>query len=231
MTSRLKRIQASTLDPTVLLPLCLNMGMTVASLKSLGNSFSSQMLLRKEWQASRATGAADLRTSADIPSIPGAFPELLCLIAFKISSIVRGRSRLWTVGFCGIRSRAWGSTAEGLLSRLLKCSLHHASILLFSLSMVEPSANRNYVVQGLAGPWTSLMELKNILDSCVSAYLCTSSDFLTHHLSCILRSAAWACLFRCLKRLRLGMEEGSFCHSMKAFSWYAEGNSLTQVKS
>ena len=51
----------------------------------------------------------------------------------------------------------------------------------------------------------------------MSAYLYTSSAFLTHHSSCILHSTAWACLWRCLKQSRLGMNKGSFCHLTKAF--------------
>ena len=62
-------------------------------LNSLGTSSSSQMLVRSEWSASRATGPADLNISAGIPSIPGDFPELVCLIAFETSSIVGGGGR------------------------------------------------------------------------------------------------------------------------------------------
>ena len=54
-------------------------------------------------------------------------------------------------GFCGIWSSTVGSTVEGLLSRVLKCSLHLALMLLF-LSRVEPSADRSGVVRGLIGP-------------------------------------------------------------------------------
>ena len=55
-------------------------------------------------------------------------------------------------GFCGIWWSTVGSTVEGLLSRVLKCSLHLSLMLLFSLSMVEPSADRSGVVRGLVGP-------------------------------------------------------------------------------
>ena len=55
-------------------------------------------------------------------------------------------------GFCGIWSRTVGSTLEGLLNRVLKCSLHLALMLLFSLSKVEPSADRSSVVRGMVGP-------------------------------------------------------------------------------
>ena len=99
-----------------------------------------------------ATGPVDLKISAEIPSIPGDFPELVCLIAFETSSIVGGRSRLVIMGFCGIWSSTVGSTVEGLLNRVLKCSLHLALMLLFSLSRVEPSADRSGVVRGLVGP-------------------------------------------------------------------------------
>ena len=102
----------------------------MAFLNSLGTSSSSQMLVRSEWSASRATGPADLKISAGIPSIPGDFSELVCLIAFETSSIVgRGRgegwggggggSRLVITGFCGIWSSTVGSTVKGLLSRVL----------------------------------------------------------------------------------------------------------------
>ena len=56
------------------------------------------------------------------------------------------------MGFCGIWWSTVGSTVEGLLSRVLKCSLHLALMLLFSLSRVEPSADRSGVVRGLVGP-------------------------------------------------------------------------------
>ena len=123
----------------------------MAFLNSLGTSSSSQMLVRSERSASRETGPADLKISAGIPSIPGDFPELVCLIARNF--IDRwGRSRLLIMGFCGIWSSTVGSTVEGLLSRVLKCSLHLALMLLFSLSRVEPSADRSGVVRVLVGP-------------------------------------------------------------------------------
>ena len=52
-------------------------------------------------------------------------------------------------GFCGIWSNTVGTTVEGLLIRVLKCSLHLALMLLFSLSRVEPSADRSDVVHGI----------------------------------------------------------------------------------
>ena len=90
-----------------------------------------------------------MKISTGIPSTPGDFPKLVCLIAFETSSIVGGRSRLVITGFCGIWSSTVGSTVEGLLSRVLKCSLHLALMLLFSLSRAEPSADRSGVVRGL----------------------------------------------------------------------------------
>ena len=57
------------------------------------------------------------------------------------------RSRLVITSFCGIWSSTVGSTVEGLLSKVLKCSLHLALMLLFSLSRVEPSADRSGVVR------------------------------------------------------------------------------------
>ena len=124
----------------------------MAFLNSLGTSPSSQMLVRSEWSASRATGQADLKISAGIPSIPGDFSELVCLIALETSSVVGGRSRLVITGFFGIWSSTVGSTVEGLLNRVLKCSLHLVLMLLFSLSGVEPSADRSGVVRGSVGP-------------------------------------------------------------------------------
>ena len=103
------------------------------------------------------TGPADLK----IPSIPGDFPELVCLTAFETSSITGGRSRLVIKGFCGMRASTVGSTVEGLLSKALKCSINLALMLLFSLSRVEPSADRSGMVRGLVGPSTTLMALKN----------------------------------------------------------------------
>ena len=62
----------------------------MAFLNSLGTSSSSQMLVRSEWSALRAARPADLKISAGILSIPGDFPELVCLIAFKTTSIIGG---------------------------------------------------------------------------------------------------------------------------------------------
>ena len=143
-----RREMPRLLPQSVLLPLFLNRETNVAFLNSLGTSSSSQMLVRSEWSASRATGPADLKISVAIPSIPGDIPELVCLIALETSSIVGGRSRLVITGFCGIWSSTKGSTVEGLLSRVLKCSLHLALMLLFSLSRSEPSADRSGVVRG-----------------------------------------------------------------------------------
>ena len=120
-------------------------------LNYLGATSSSQMLVRSEWSALRATGPADLKISAGILSIREDFFELICLITFKTSSIVGRRSRLVITGFCGIWSSTVGSTVEGLLSIVLKCSLHLALMLLFSLSRVEPLAHRSGAVHGLVG--------------------------------------------------------------------------------
>ena len=64
-------------------------------------------------------GPAQSKISAGIPSIPGDFPELVCLIAFETSSIVGGRSRLVITGFCRIWSSTVRSTVEGLLNGVL----------------------------------------------------------------------------------------------------------------
>ena len=78
-------------------------------------------------------------------------------------------SRLVITGFCGIWSSTVGSTVEGLLMRVLKCSLRLALMLLFSLSKVEPLSDRGGVVRGLVGPKISLMALKNIFEFFVTA--------------------------------------------------------------
>ena len=62
----------------------------MAFLNSLGTSSSSQMLVRNEWSASRATGPADLKIHAGILSIPEDFPELVCLIASKLHPSLGG---------------------------------------------------------------------------------------------------------------------------------------------
>lgn len=85
--------------------------------------------------ASGASGLSDLDSSAGIPSISWALPELS------------------TVGLRGIWSRTVGSTVNGLFSRLLKCSLHLLLMLFFSpLNRVKPSADRSCVVLGFADP-------------------------------------------------------------------------------
>ena len=121
----------------------------MAFFNSFGTFSSSQMLVRSEWSTSRATGPADLKISAGTPSIPGDFTELVCLIAFETSSIVGWRSKLVITSFW---SSTVGSTVEGLLSRVLKCSLHLALRLLSSLKRVEWSADRSGAVRGLVGP-------------------------------------------------------------------------------
>ena len=134
----------------------------MAFLNFLGTSSSSQMLVRSEWSASRATGPADLKISVGIPSIRVDFPELARLITFETSSIVGGRSRLVITGFCAIWLSTVGFTVEGLLSMALKCSLHLALMLPFSSSRVELSADRSGVVRGLGRAVDFLMALKNI---------------------------------------------------------------------
>ena len=71
------------------------------------------MLVRSAWSASRTTGPADLKISAGISSIPGDFPELVCLIAFETSSIVGARSRLVIMGV----TTADDGTASSVLRR------------------------------------------------------------------------------------------------------------------
>ena len=103
---------------SVLLPLFLNRETNMAFLNSLGTFSSSHILVRSEWSASRANGPADLTISAGILSIPGDFPELVCLIAFETSSIVGGevdagdRGLLWDlVEHSGVHSG--GSVEQG----------------------------------------------------------------------------------------------------------------------
>ena len=129
---------------------------------------------------------------------------------------------VWSrTGLCGIRSRALGSTVEGLFSKVLKCSFHRAFMLFLSFRRVVPSADISGVVHGFAGPYAALIALKNILLFCASAYCCTSSAFLSHHSSCILRSDDWVSRWRRLKRSRFELEQVSFCHSTKAFCFSA----------
>ena len=70
-----RREMPRQLPQSVLLPLFLNRDTNVTFLNSFGTSSSSQMLVRSEWSASRATGPANLKISAGIPSIPGDFPS------------------------------------------------------------------------------------------------------------------------------------------------------------
>ena len=89
----------------------------MAFLNSLGTSSSTQMLVRSEWTASGATGPADLKISAGIPSIPGDFPELVCFIAFETSSMdgwveAADHGLLWDlVEYSGVHSG--GSVEQG----------------------------------------------------------------------------------------------------------------------
>ena len=75
-----------------------------------------------------------------------------------------GRSRLVITGFCGIFSSTMGSTVEALLSRVPKCSLHLALMLLFSFSTVQPSDDGSGVMRDLVGPETSVISLKNFFE-------------------------------------------------------------------
>ena len=93
---------------SVLLPLFLNRETNVTFLDSSGTSSSSQMLVRSECSASRVTGPADLKISAGISSIPGDFPELVCLIAFETSSIVGGGRSWWSRASVGYGRAQWG---------------------------------------------------------------------------------------------------------------------------
>ena len=79
----------------------------MAFLNSLGTSSYSQMLVRSEWSASRATRPADLKLSVGIPSIPGDFPQLVCLIAFETSPIVGEGGGGGGEGGGGGRNRDW----------------------------------------------------------------------------------------------------------------------------
>ena len=83
-----RREMSWKLPQSVLLPLFLNRETNVVLLTSLDASSSSQMLVRSDWSASRTTGQADLKIPEGIPSIPGDFSELVCLVAFETSSIV-----------------------------------------------------------------------------------------------------------------------------------------------
>ena len=104
----------------------------MAFLNSVGTSSSSQMLVRSEWNASRATGPADLKISPGIPSTLGEFPELVSLIAFKTSSIVGGEVEagdhglLWDlVEHSGVHSG--GSVEKG--TEMFPPSCVHAALL------------------------------------------------------------------------------------------------------
>ena len=52
---------------------------------------------------------------------------------------------------------------DGLLRRVLKCSLHLLVMALFSF-ISAPLADRSGVIPGLDGPCRELMELKNFLE-------------------------------------------------------------------
>lgn len=142
---------------------------------------------------------AGLKISAGMPSMPGGLPETVCPIVYTSSSHVGGRLRKLSKVLCGIRSRVWGLTVEGMLNRVLKCSFHHELIVLFSYIRLGPSADRSRVIKPLGGPYTALMTLKSILLFWVSAYFCTSPTFFSRHSWVMFHGNVWlACLGRCL---------------------------------
>ena len=79
---------------------------------------SSHMLVKMSWNVPRVSGQTALKIYAERPSIPDALPMHVCLIAFLTSSKMARRSRSSIIAFYGIKSRAAGSTVEGLLNRL-----------------------------------------------------------------------------------------------------------------
>ena len=105
---------------------------------------------------------------------------LACLIAFLISSRVGGRSRSFIITCYGIKSRAAGSTVEGLLNRFEKYSPYHTMMLSLSLSKVMLSGEQG-VVLGYEDPYTALKELKNYLKLLLLENCWTLSAFFFHH--------------------------------------------------
>ena len=164
------------------LPLFLNRVTIITSQKLVGIIYSPHMLVKMLWNVSRVSGSATLKTEAGKPSFSDALLTLVCLIAFLISSKVGGRSRSSIIAFCGIKSKAIGSTVDGLLSGLEKCFLYHSMMIPFSLSKVLPSDESKGVVLGYEGPYTALRDMKNALKLLLLENCIILSAILFHYL-------------------------------------------------
>ena len=136
---------------------------------------SSYMLVKILWNILRVSGTAALKISTGTPLCLDVLLMLDCLIAFLTSSRVEGRSRSSIIAFCGIKSRAVGSTVEGLLTRLEKCFLHHLMMIPLSLSKVMLWEESKEVVLVYKGPYTALKEL---LKSAGHHLPCCSTNYL-----------------------------------------------------
>ena len=93
---------------SILESLFLNNAKMVASRRSDGISSISQMLLSIPWNVCRASLLTALNISAEIPSLSGALPLLICLMAFLTSSMEGGSSRSSMTALWGI----WSSTVR-----------------------------------------------------------------------------------------------------------------------
>ena len=88
--------------PTVCLePLFMNKAAIVASRRSVGISSNSQMLTSIPRNVSRASLLRALNISAEIPSLSGALPLLICLIASLTTSRDGGLSSSSIIGRSG----------------------------------------------------------------------------------------------------------------------------------
>ena len=104
-----------------------------------------------------------LRSSAEMLSIPGAFPLFICEIAVETSSSENGAHRSESLTFSGLylhattgrMSRTASLTTESQLTTSLKCSAHLLN-LPSSLVMGELSFARRGVTTGLGGGAPSL---------------------------------------------------------------------------
>ena len=110
-----------------------------------------------------AFGLAALYSSAQIPSFLGALPEFVWRIVLSISSMEGGRSSSWRTDCWRIWFKASGSTVDGLLCRLLKCSAQRFLIPTSSLIKGVPSENSKGNQPDLEGPCTVFSELMSFL--------------------------------------------------------------------
>ena len=157
--------------------------------KSVGIHSSYEMDTRMSRNSLKAVVLRAWYSSTEIPSAPGALPQLFFYGCFD---------RIHTFWeFCC--NASW-STVGGKFRSWLKCSSYLALISSLSLMMAEPPVDVRGKGEGipLEGPQMAIIALYSILELLVSEKSCISPAFCPDHLSCTLRSSLWAVVWQSL---------------------------------